>query len=310
LNHSAALRAVALVGFVASALPLFGVDRPADGLCSHGLTRHIPQRPAGAPSGSEFVRNVAGMDADAREAEIRAALLGGDLPDFLRRLTPVTLRGELSNGDHANVTVCVSPDYLAVGSDADYLLTPMRLDTALEVADRYGFVLPTSRIVDAIYAQAEVRLRPQPLPASDTMRSTEYYSRHNELIRAQRDTLGVALGELVSGDKKDLILSNRLWNHPDRVAIYGWHRAPGEPIQPPSTLHGARYADYSHGVRLVAAIAYVGDEPRPVLDLLGDPQFAPLVSGEGVIPHAAALIDTLLARAPVSATRVSYNSGS
>jgi hypothetical protein len=310
LSRSAVIRAVVLVGFWASAVSLLAVDRPLDGPCSHGLTGQIPQRPAGAPSGSEFVKNVSGMDDDAREAAIRAALLAGDLPEFLRDLTPVTLSGELANGGSASVTVCVSPDYLAVGSDMDYLLTPMRLRTALEVADRYGFVLPTSRIVDAVYAQAQVHLQPQPLPASDWMRTTDYYWRHNELIRAQRQALGVSLGELTVGDKKDLILSNRLWNKPERVAIYGWHRAPGEPIQPPSTVHGARYTDYSHGVRLVAAVAYVGDEARPVLDLLGDAQLAPIMSDEGVIANAAALVDTLMTRVPVSVARASYNSGS
>ena len=65
--------------------------------------------------------------------------------------------------------VCVTPDYLAIGSDDDYFLVPMRLETALAIARRFGFVLPTPKIVDAVYAQSQVQLRPQPLPASDAM---------------------------------------------------------------------------------------------------------------------------------------------
>jgi hypothetical protein len=41
------------------------------------------------------------------------------------------------------------------------------------------------------------------------------------------------------------------------VAIYGWHRSNGDPIQPLSTVHGEYYADYSHGIRLVSRTAYV-----------------------------------------------------
>jgi hypothetical protein len=72
-------------------------------------------------------------------------------------------------------------------------------------------VLPTRKIVDAIAAQAPVHLARQPLPAGPQMRSTEYYRAHNDLIEAQRRTLGVELGELVDGDKKDLVITKRLW---------------------------------------------------------------------------------------------------
>jgi hypothetical protein len=83
-----------------------------------------------------------------------------------------------------------------------------------------------------------------------------------------------------------LVLTNRLLANPDRVAIYGWHEDGGRPIQPLSTVHGARYADYSHGVRLVSAMAYVDGAARPLLDLLEDPRLARLVSDEGPISRA------------------------
>ena len=38
---------------------------------------------------------------------------------------------------------------------------------------------------------------------------------------------------------------------PGHVAIYGWHRTNGEPIQPLYLGHSAGYADYSHGIRLI-----------------------------------------------------------
>jgi hypothetical protein len=169
----------------------------------------------------------------------------------------------------------------------------MRLSTALAIASYYGSLLPTRKIVDAIYAQARVHLQPQPLPASDTMRTTGYYWHHSELVREQRQSFADPLGSLTAGDKKDLVLTNRFWGHLERVAIYGWHLVDGTPIQPLSTVHGARYADYSHGVRLVSAIAYVNGAAEPLLKLLQDPKLASVLSDEGVLINADELLRIL-----------------
>ncbi len=257
----------------------------ADG-CPRRLAQAIPPRAADALTGSDFVRATAGLSEAEREPVIVRQLLAGDLPAFLRRLRPVTLRGA-ARGRPVRVTICVTPDYLALGSDDDFLRMPMALPTALAVAGRFGFVLPTPKMVDAIYQQADVRLRPRPLPASDRMRSTAYYWWHDHQIREQRFALAAPLGVLVAGDKKDLVITNRLRLKPGRVAIYGWHQGTGRPIQPLSTVHGARYADYSHGVRLVSAIAYVDGRPTPIADLLEDPQLADLLSDEGPITRLA-----------------------
>jgi hypothetical protein len=135
-------------------------------------------------------------------------------------------------------------------------------------------------MVDAIYEQSAHHLTPAPLPAGPLMRSNQYLARHQQRIDEQRS--GLPLGELISGHKKDLVLSNRLRQLPGRVAIYGWHRGPGDPIQPLSTVHGARYVDYSHGVRLVSTTVLVEHRPRSIYDALQEPQIAPVLSAEGV----------------------------
>ena len=262
--------------------------------CDPQALRQIPARPPSAATASQFVRTIAVADDDARESAIRAELLEGNVPQFLRRLVPVDMPANGPNGE--DVVVCAMPDYLAVGSDPDFLRLPMRLATALSVATQFGFVLPTRKIVDAIAAQAPAHLAPQPLPAGPAMRSTDYYRTHNDLIEAQRHTLGVELGELVDGDKKDLVITNRLWAKLENVAIYGWHRLDGTPIQPLSTLHGERYADYSHGVRLVGAMAYVDGRPRAIVDLLEDPAWAATLSDEGPMPRIGELMDVLRAK--------------
>ena len=261
--------------------------------CSEDLAREVPARHAGAPDGSEFVHRLAGLTDDEREAAIQEALLSGNLPSFLRRLRAVLLKTPATENAGTQIVVCVTPDYLAVGSDRNYFLTPMRLQTALAVARRFRFLLPTAKMVDAIYAQAGIHLAPRPLPAGDTMRTTAYYWEHNQLVHLQRADVGSDPGDLIAGDKKDLVLTNRLWNFPDRVAIYGWHRPDGNPIQPLSTVHGWRYADYSHGVRLVSDTAYVNGQPKPLLDLLQDPAMAALLSTEGQLRDARGLISML-----------------
>jgi hypothetical protein len=179
---------------------------------------------------------------------------------------------------------------------------PMRLQTALTLASDFGFTLPTRRMVDAIYVQAAVHLAPQPLPASDHMRSVNYLVQHNDLVREQRVSLQWLPGVSSAGDKKDIVLTNRLREHPDRVAIYGWHTLDGKPIQPLSTVHGWRYADYSHGVRLVSARVWVDGQARAIYDVLGDSVLAQALSDEGAIEDMPSLIEFLSKRntAPAS----------
>jgi hypothetical protein len=264
--------------------------------CPQFLTQNIPARSPTAATGSEFARRTEALSERARETAIAAELMSGDVPGFLRRLKPVTLRGQGAAGRSVEVTICVTPDYLALGSDQDFLRIPMGLRTAFAVAARFGFVLPTPKMVDAIYEEAEIRLRPQPLPPSPEMRSNAYYWEHQQRVQRQLLALGAPLDSLIAGQKKDLVATNRLWRKAGRVAIYGWHRGAGAPIQPLSTVHGARYADYSHGVRLVSAVAYVDGESRSIFDILADPWLADIVSDEGPIIRLASLI----AAAPAS----------
>lgn len=239
--------------------------------------------------GTDFLRRLAGLGERERDAAIRDALLAGNLPSFLRRPVPIELHAEAGGRNGPRVTVCVLPDYLSVGTDDDHVLVPMSLDAALAVGNALGFTLPTRRLVDVIYAQARVRLSPQPMPPGDAMRTTAYFARHNDTVRAQRAAAGSPPDALAAGHKKDLVLTNRLWEVPGRLALYGWHRDARSPIQPLSIVHGARYADYSHGIRLVGATAFVDGAPRPIFEVLSDPRLAAALSDEGPIPRAAEL---------------------
>jgi hypothetical protein len=266
--------------------------------CPDAMTSSIPGRASDAASGSRFAANVENVSGPAREIAIETELRDGNLPDFLRRLKPVALEMTAPGGKRLAVTVCVTPDYLAIGSDRDFLRIPMALPTALRIADAFQFTLPTRRMVDAIYAGAGVRLLPEPLPPGEAMRSTAYYVDHDRRIASQRTMSGAALDELIGGHKKDLVLTALLRRVPERVAIYGWHRKDGRPIQPLSTVHGVRYADYSHGVRLVSLVAYVDGRAVSLVELLQDKELAGAISDEGPIPNAGELMTELSGQAP------------
>jgi hypothetical protein len=225
------------------------------------------------------------LESREREQIIKEQILSGNVPGFLRRLVPVELRYELPGATLLTATIFVTPDYLAIGSDNDFLRIPMNLYTAESVANRFGFILPTKKMVDAIYAKSSHHLTPQPMTAGPQMRSTEYYRAHNQMIQEQVKAQGIPLGELIAGDKKDVVVTNLLASNEGKIAIYGWHRAVGAPIQPLSTVHGAFYADYSHGIRLISNVVLINGKRQSIYDVLRDPLLAKILSYEGPIPN-------------------------
>ena len=291
------IRAAIAVSLILLMLPTAGPGlapaRAAVSSCGGSLAARIPARLSTAVPGSRLAPRLDGISDDAREALIKSELLSGNMPEFLRHLQPVSITMADPDGVKTNMTVCVMPDYLALGSDDDFVLMPMRLDTALAVAARFGFTLPTPKLVDAIYAQSAVHLSPQPLPAGPAMRTTAYYEHHNDIIRDQRAASSMSKGALISGHKKDLVLTNRLWENLERVAIYGWHRLDGKPIQPLSTVHGWHYADYSHGARLVSTEILVDGHPQSLYGALEDSHLASMLSGDGLMRDVLDLVNRL-----------------
>jgi hypothetical protein len=102
-------------------------------------------------------------------------------------------------------------------------------------------------MVDQIYAAARVKLEPIPMYAYRD--STPTFWQHHLIIEGQRK----GRKGLIAGIKKDIVQTEKLKAYPnnDRVAIYGWHRLNGKPIQPLYLGHVWWYVDYSQGVRLV-----------------------------------------------------------
>lgn len=248
-------------------------------------TLSLPPRSADAPSGTAFAQSIVALDPTQREEKIMEQITNGNVPDFLRKLSPIHVE-DIYAGKTNSATYYVTPDYLAVGSDEDYFLMPLTPITAQKIAYALHCVLPTCRMVDQIYSDAEVKLVPSPIPPSPAMATVPVFIRHNATVREQRkqELTAHPLGALVAGHKKDVVISNRIGEKPGRVAIYGWHKLDGKPIQPLTIVHKDTYADYSHGIRLVDQSMIVNGKTERVTDVLLDSGLSELISGEGPIP--------------------------
>lgn len=243
-------------------------------------------RQESSPSGSRFAEMITGLDLEEREDSIFSQVACGNIPGFLRKMVPVTVRDTIY-GDAYLLTYYVLADYLSVGSDSDFLRIPMTPLLAQEISNLFQCSLPTVKMVDDIYRFAPVKLTPHPIPPGDSMITVPVFLDHNRMIYRQMDSLKQIFpaGTLTAGHKKDVVITNCLIGEDgrERVAIYGWHRPDHTPIQPLYTGHLATWVDYSHGIRLISNHVILNGEPGKLTDILQDPLLSPLVSNEGVI---------------------------
>jgi len=256
-----------------------GPDLSPSAICP--VVQRIPPRPPDAVGGSRFIAEVAALPLIQREQRVLAELLCGNLPEFLRRFVPVHVSATGPRGTPHTGAYEVMPDYLAIGGDADWVRMPMRPQTAQQVADSFGCVLPTRKMVDDIHRAAVVKLAPQPFTPSAQMTTVPVFWRHHQEIERRRH--GLPPGWLIAGIKKDVVITPELARRPHCVAIYGWHRPDGAPIQPLYVGHESSWVDYSHGVRLVRGVMTVDGVRKTVVDVLADPETSPLLSDEGVV---------------------------
>lgn len=247
----------------------------------------IPERPEHALTGSGFVAQASGMNLVDREAAVVREILAGNVPSFSRTLRAVKFNQTVQARAY-EVTLFASCDYLAIGSDQDYVYIPLTPSSAQSLAHKLNCSLPTKKMVDEIYTNSEITLVPQPIPPSEKMTTVEVFSQHTDSIKQQLSFSGMNRSgtEIVAGHKKDIIISNRIYDpqkQEERVVIYGWHRSKNEPIQPVYDGHFAMYTDYSHGVRFIARAAFIDGASIQLDDVLKDSVLCRLVSGEGVI---------------------------
>ena len=95
---------------------------------------NLPERLESAIEGSEFVNQVAGLSATDREQAVVREILSGNIPSFSRKLKPIKVI-ETVNAKSYEIIFYTTYDYIAIGSDQDYLYIPMTPSTGQYLAD-------------------------------------------------------------------------------------------------------------------------------------------------------------------------------
>lgn len=242
----------------------------------------LPPRAPNAVTGSQLMSDLQGLSLVDREVLLWHEFAAGNVPTFLRTLVPITTQAVIQ-GQTRTATFWCTSDYLGIGDDADWFRMPMTPTLGQQLADRLACVLPTRRMVDAIWAAAPLQLQPFPYsPAVYNILSVDLFHQHHLQIETQRG--GQPQQLLTAGIKKDVVASALIGSWPGRVVIYGWHYPSGVPIQPLSKVHTFGHVDYSHGLRLVARRMEVDGVITTVDSVLADPVLHPLLSDEGAFP--------------------------
>ena len=191
----------------------------------------------------------------------------GNIPAFLLQLVPVKV-GFMDSVSRRmyTATYYVTPDYFSIGTDRDWARVPITPMVAKLIADSLNCFLPSRKMVDQIHQAATVKLEPVPLYAFRDSTPTMWH--HHLIIEGQRK----GRPGLISGIKKDVVNTFKLvqYSKRDRVAIYGWHKPDGKPIQPLYTGHVNWYVDYSHGVRLVSRYILIDGKWLDYTEILKD----------------------------------------
>ncbi len=214
----------------------------------------LAPRAKDAPGGHAVMRALEGKPQAVIDAALVAEFKAGNLPEHLRTLQPYVVKTK----DGSEVTRWTLPDYIGVGSDADWVRTPVGVKAAEELARHLGGRLPTKEDVDAIYAQADRTLPYSNRPANDRMGTLPVITEHSDAMEKVRIDRGIPLGMLLAGHKKDVLQSAKR----GLITIYGWfgdnpkdgekaRRGLGQAIQPCESPHHESHVDYSHGIRFV-----------------------------------------------------------
>jgi hypothetical protein len=264
----------------------------------------IPLRDPSAMTGSEFMNHVKNMSFTDREDAILNELVTGNIPYFLREMKALEADFSDANGTSHHLEYKVFPDYLSIGSDNDYCRVPMGPITAQKAGDFFGTTMPTRKLVDHIYQNAEVKLAPVTYaPVGDQNEQVYKFVEHNTAIEAQLSAAGGSAGDLIGGTKKDVVLSNKIIDptRPNHVVIYGWHQLNGEPIQPLTNIHINSYVDYSHGIRYLNSDIKVDGNVQKIQDVLKDAVLYKIVSDEiGSMTQPTYISDSSLPEKPKS----------
>ncbi len=241
------------------------------------MGKKVPKRRKGALTGSEFV-NLVKHDMSNFQERAYKEILKGNIPDFLRpeNFQPIIITKKIK-GKTVRAIIRVAPDYIAIGSNEDFVRVPLNGPTAQKIAQHFGWLLPTQKLADEIQKKSKMDggvvaqitapkvakyvINPKTgKPVSNRwnlmkygnyegkwMMTPDFFDMHDRLVEGDIAKKGIPTYSIRWGHKKDIIYHHRLIGLKHALFIYrrGW-----QPIQT-KDFHGKNYFDYSHGVRFI-----------------------------------------------------------
>jgi hypothetical protein len=244
--------------------------------CTHYYKIKTPPR-SSAITGTQFYQTAFPFRWQQRDSFVIKETLSGNIPSFLKKFVPVHVQIKDSlTGKIMKATYYVAPDYLSIGTDKDWARINITPYAAQKIADSFECFLPTKKMVDDIYKAARVKLEPVPMYAFRDSTPTMYH--HHLIVEGQRK----GRKGLIAGIQKDVVISGKISRDPkpDRVAIYGWHKLDGTPIQPLYTGHVYWWVDYSQGIRLVYRKIKLNGKWIDYIDIMKDAHLRKLLCDE------------------------------
>ena len=249
----------------------------------------LADKPTATLAGSDFMRRADTTAFWTLEDLIVETVTAGQVPDALRHFrkitftTPVVDSVEILRKKH-KVEMWVLPDYVAIGTNDDYVRMPMGPYAAQRIADSLDCTLPTPFLVDRIAEASEGHVDIFPFrPLGNRNSQPIVFQDSNNAINAQFKAYGYEFGQFISGLKKDIVLTYKimtLTEYERNVAIYGWHHPDGRAQQPLFVRHGNFYVDYSHGVRLIYNKVKIDGVEYNIREILQSPELYRLLSDE------------------------------
>lgn len=249
----------------------------------------LADKPTATLAGSDFMRRADTTAFWTLEDIIVETVTAGQVPDALRHFrkitftTPVVDSVEILRKKH-KVEMWVLPDYVAIGTNDDFVRMPMGPLAAQRIADALDCTLPTPFLVDRIAEASEGHVDIFPFrPLGNRNSQPIVFQDSNNAINAQFKAYGYHFGQFISGLKKDIVLTYKimtLTEYERNVAIYGWHHPDGRAQQPLFVRHGNFYVDYSHGVRLIYNKVKIDGVEYNIREILQSPELYRLLSDE------------------------------
>jgi hypothetical protein len=156
-----------------------------------------------AMTGSEFLKQMWDVVDPHRDALALKQMLDGNTPNFLNNMRACTTEA-IIDGKYYRCTYQVMPQYLAIGSDADFVLWPLtqpslqafcnaKMLTFSDGSSAQRFYIPTRKIVKNTWKQSDCKIIPQPISRVSSSNPTGHPGTKTETIATEQKMINAAM---------------------------------------------------------------------------------------------------------------------